>query len=144
MPAGRKRRVGRPRESPVFSGWSAPISASSGHVYHSIKILAQRNFHRLLCCRRVGTWCGKSNWRVGDHVKVMTCGRLNTPGAVGGESTASRRGLPFLCPCLCCVQPTDTSRGRALGGQIAHDRLPCYHVRQTQLTDVCPELDRES
>ena len=53
------------------SKMTAPVSASSGHVYHSIKILAQRSFQRLLCCRKVGTWCGKSNWKVGDHVNVL-------------------------------------------------------------------------
>ena len=52
-------------------------------------------------------------------------------------STARRRGLPFLCPCLCRVQPTDTSRRCALGGQIDHDRLPCRHVQSADTNHRC-------
>ena len=50
---------------------------------------------------------------------------------------AKRRGLPFLCPCLCRVQPTDTSRRCALGGQIDQDRLPCCHVQSANTTHRC-------
>ena len=50
-----------------FQVASAPVSC----LYHSIKILAQRKFHLLLCRRRVGTWCEKPNWKVGDHVNVL-------------------------------------------------------------------------
>ena len=44
--------------------------------------------------------------------------------------TAKRKGLPFLCPCLCCVQPADTARRCAFGGQIDHDHVATFS-RQT-------------
>ena len=59
------------------------------------------------------------------------------------HSTAKRRGHPFLCPCLCRVQPADTARRRALGGQIDHDHVATFS-QQKQLTDVCPELKHAS
>ena len=76
--------------------------------------------------------------------KVVRCGNKmsisDTPVSVATTwtpSTARRRGLSFLCPCLCRVQPTDTSRGRAPGGQIDHDRLPCCLVQSADTTHRC-------
>ena len=122
-----------------FSGWSAPVSASSGHVYHSIKVLAQRNFHRLLCRQRVGTWCGKSNWKVGEDVNAgpVVVSTL-TPGLVKGENNltngkAKRTSFPVSMSIL------RSAGRRSLGGLIDHDRLPCCHVQSGDNSQMCAQ-----
>ena len=85
-----------------------------------------------------------------DGVLVVRCGNetsisdtLVPVATTGTPSTAERRGLPYVCPCLCRVQPADTARRCALGRQIDHDHVATLS-QQKQLTDVCPELRHAS